>query len=326
MIILQVVLAPQSAPPSPGELHGQSRRALDKTATGAGQETHRVLFQAGPAENPALSLLLTNHQLHAETLDTVRRAFAETTPSYTTDIVYLKDQTLWPTWLSVPLRASHVDTVHAQFRIFDCPDDLRLKEPPRGMFSGGCGGPPPISWPFYHLLVGSIVSGSHGPCGLPFTMKRLVLDFPPATEDDLLPLGRVVETRWSHSPDEIWEEVFDYFSLDDAFNAQCLDNPRLEPAARLIRFVHNMLEFLARLTSDGFFYGRYLHENIGIIELRLDGEVYKTLDLGYHLANVRRWGSDSESFSRRQWYGNFLPWESGVKARRRELGMPAQGQ
>jgi len=87
-----------------------------------------------------------------------------------------------------------------------------------------------------------------------------------------------------------------------------------------------MLEFLARLTSDGFFYGRYLHENIGIIELRLDGEVCKTLDLGYHLANVRRWGSDSESFSRRQWYGNFLPWESGVKARRRELGMPVQGQ
>ena len=113
MIILLVALAPQSAAPDPGDLHGQHRRTLEDTATGAWREAHRVMFPADPTPNPTLPLLLTSRQLHDETLDTLRSAFAVARPSYTADTVYLKDCTLWPTRLSVPVRASHVDTVRA---------------------------------------------------------------------------------------------------------------------------------------------------------------------------------------------------------------------
>lgn len=186
--------------------------------------------------------------------------------------------------LSVPVRASHVDTVRAQFRIFDRPDGLRLEEEtPLGIFGGLAGGLPSIVWPFYHLLVGSMVSGSHGPCGLAFTTNRLVLDFLPASETNLLPLGPVVSGRFGRM-----DELRDFFphdkNMDSSSKARCLDNPGMETAARLMRFVWMKLQSLDRLNE--FDLGKRLHENIGVIEVRLDGKLYKTLDLGYWLAHA----------------------------------------
>ncbi|KAK3379051.1 hypothetical protein B0T24DRAFT_610601 [Lasiosphaeria ovina] len=330
MIILLAAQAPQSTLPDPGELHSQLRRTLDRAplAYSHREQTRRVLFPAHPAANPALPLLLANRQLHDETLDTLRRAFpASSRPSvvYTADIVYLTDYTLWPTWLSVPARAPHVDTVHAQFRIFGCPAAHRLDEPPRGMFSGGAGGPPPVVWPFYHLLVGSMTSGRHAPCGLPFAANRLVLDFLPAPQPGgLLPLGRVVgfgRAAANAGGPLPPENVSEGFGLRRALEAQCRGDPGIEAAARLMTFVVNQLEHLSRLNDSVFEYGKKLHENIGVIEVRLDGKLHETIDLGQCLANMQPW---TPSYARDKWNASFLPWRREVLARRRELGMAAQ--
>ena len=53
---------------------------------------------------------------------------------------------LWPTWLCVPELTTGVENVHATFRIIGTSKDHGSG------FTGGCGGPPLITWSFYNLL------------------------------------------------------------------------------------------------------------------------------------------------------------------------------
>jgi len=330
MIILDVAFSPISSPPKVSDLNTQGRRTLQAKATGAWEESRRVLFPARPAANPCLSLLLTNRRLRDETLDALRRAAATKPLTYTADIVYIKnDCTLYPTWLSVPARAEHVDTIYAQFRIFNRPEStggyVQLdKDPHRGMFSIGCGAPPAIVWPFYHLLVGILTSGTHGPCGAAFTVKKLILDFlPPAADevDGLLPLGKRRRRVRAGNPGGPETRVDEYFGLPDELKGRCMGDPRKEAAAMLMCFVHQRLWYLAQLSAHTFEYGKRLHEHIGVVEVRLDGEAYANIDLGQLLANVKRWGTDESSYSSKKWCDNFVPWKPVVVARRQGLGM-----
>jgi len=329
MVIQLVLLAPQSDPPKPDELSKQQRRPLDATGY-MGELARRVWFPSEPATNPALSLLLTNRQLYDETLDMLQRASkAITSPSYTADIIYLNDGTLWPTWLSTPFRASHADTVHVQFRIFQPPDDLRPGgQPPRRLFNGNS-----FMWSLYHLLLSALVSGSHGPCGIPISVDRLVLDFLPASQPDILPLGPVVSWEWISDPKELGERIFakdirenisDYFPLSTSLQALCGDNAGMEAAARLMRFVKKMLGWLVGLSDEMFEKGKVLFEHVGAIEICLDGRLHKVLDLGRYLANVSGWGGGVGSWRHQTWHNEFLPWRREVEARRRRLGMPVQ--
>ena len=101
----------------------------------------------------------------------------------------------------------------------------------------------------------------------------------------------------------------------------------MEIAARLMRFVWMKLQSLTRLNE--FDLGKRLHENIGVIGVRLDGKLYKTLDLGYWLAHVESrlaavegWDqSTSPRTSRDKLRASFRLWKLEVEARRRELGM-----
>ena len=368
MIIIEVAVAPQTFPPSPSDLHDQSRRTLDRDATGAYEETDRVFFQADAPSNPVLPLLLTSRQLQAETLDTLRRAFSTTTTTratnpltYTAHVIYLKNATLWPTWLSVPIQASHIDTLHAQFRIFPCPEEG--KEMPeasaRGsMFRAGPGVPATIVWPFWHLLIGSLCSGTHSPCGIPFSVGRLVLDFVPVQypgdddDDDHKEkkdggyhgygagAGEGASSSSSSSSSDggsLAQRVYGPIIPDTEFFVPHLrlhtqgklgKSPGMDAAARLMNFALEKIGYMAKLDAVVFHLGKKLHENIGVVELRLDGEVIETLDLARYLDEkeaIKKWRATNRRTLRRRdwrWETDFLPWKREVEARRRELGMP----
>ncbi|KAK3314389.1 hypothetical protein B0H66DRAFT_568351 [Apodospora peruviana] len=321
IIIDLVPHIPSPAPRHPTSLRDQKRRVIERSESGAWSQESRVFFEQTPVPNPVLGLLLTNRQLHDETRAMLKRSFSFDTkparlPSYTLDVVYLKDCTLWSTWLSVPARAPHVDTVFTQFRLFNCPDGMRIAtDTKRDMFQIGCGGPPPIMWPLYHLL---ICAPKFGPCGCAFTMRRLVIDFLPAEEDDLLPLGLTTITRYDDNTPVDWFEV----SLGGSWTPPSADR-RLKGPALMMEFVKAQIRRLMWMEHTEFELAKKMYESIGEIELRLAGEVCTNLDLAESLASLNGWG-DPGSSRQRKWETQFVQWRPWVMARRRELGMPVQ--
>src|SRR5689334_11526060 len=74
-----------------------------------------VLYSPGAASSNNLSLLLVNRQMHAETLENLEMIAYH--PSYSLDIIVLDEVLLLPTWLSVPVNTTSIDTVSVTFRI-----------------------------------------------------------------------------------------------------------------------------------------------------------------------------------------------------------------
>jgi len=317
MIILQAVQAPLNPPnPNLGDLEERIPKA----------HATRLLLPTQPTTNPALPLLLTNRQLYHETLDTLQRAYSSPTslpPSYSGDVIYLRDNgTLWPTWLSVPFRASHADTVHAQFRIFRCPPGLTIPSKPAINFFH--------YERFYEALHGLLesvlASGRFGPCGQPITVDRLVLNFLPAAEVAILPVAPIVKWEWVSDPKECGDRIFakdirpnihDCFYLDKALKGLYLHDPRIEAAARFMCWVFKMLQWIAEMNYYTFSYGKVLFEHVGVIEVHLDGKLYKTLDLGARLARL-----PSNPQLRRP--AELYLWKREVEAKRRKLGWPVE--
>lgn len=268
-----------------------------------------MLFEAAPVPNPALPVLLTNRQLGAEMQDVLRRRFADRRPDYAVDVVYLKDGTLWPTWLSVPVPADHVDTLTARFRLFSCPADMVMPLARRlGLFDSGIGGQPTAIWLFYHLLT---VSFTRGPLGSPITARRLVLDFLPAEEEDILPLGGGFGYR-SRSKKDFYA-TFLPGNYDAA--AEGPADAGSTAAAMMAAFVKAQLRRLLVMVEKrgDWDYGKPLYENIGEIELRQAGKVLATFDLTSMLVKAY------DSAVRSHQNNGLDPWWPWVEARRLEL-------
>jgi len=94
-------------------------------------------------------------------------------------------------------------------------------------------------------------------------------------------------------------------------------------------FALEKIEYMAKLDAVIFDLGKKLHENIGVVEIRLDGEVFETLDLARYLDEkeaIKKWRATNRRTLRRKdwrWETDFLAWKKEVEARRRELGMEA---
>ncbi|KAK0639386.1 hypothetical protein B0T16DRAFT_463069 [Cercophora newfieldiana] len=325
-IIHLALLSPQRDPPHPDDLHKQQRQPLTDST-----ESRRILIPRERAANPALPLLLTNHQLHTETLDTLQRSFQNTTPCYTADIIYLTNGTLWPTWLSTPVRASHAETVHAHFRIFRCPPGLHADP----LLSNQSFNGQSFMYSLHHLLLSCLVSGRHGPCGKPLTVNRLVLDFLPATEpaEKIFPLAEVISWEWLTDPKDLGDRitakdirknVSDLFALPEELKAVYGRDVGLAAAAGFMCYVLRMLEWLGRLDSYVFEYAKALYENVGVVEMRVGGELHKVLDLGTCLGNAPVWERGQRSWLESRWHREVVPWMREVQERRRGLGLPVE--
>ena len=354
MIIKEVVLHSYASPPKPTDLHGQRRRELSKEITGIYDEARRVRFPAGPASNPALSLLLVNHKMYDETLEAVKHISIATPITYTADIIYLKEVTLWPTWLSVPMRASHIDTLYAQFRIFDCPAGKEMPQPAvyKRLFLPGPNDddnnpPQALIWPFYHVLIGSLLSGS--PCGNPVSINRLVLNFLPdmSSMETLLQVHPSI-LQQAHGLcllRQDWVVPFCcperkpplFGNVDPLGGGGDGDGDGHDDYRQYLRriatewlmvYVLDQLEEMARLRMENVELGKIIFENIGFIDVQLDGLCFVKIDLAQALevAHSRKQDDDQSERWARKFPVEFARWKRKVEARRQSLGMPGEGE
>lgn len=149
--VIDLVLGSCRAVPDPSQTNLQEDRQtlhdFDHNGWWAGQnrawESDPELYQSN-----AKSLLQVNQQLRGET-----RSLYSRYSSYVLDVLILNEQTLCPTWLSLPFRTQHVETIHAAIRMHGV-----SAVNGRSGFQGGDGGPPRIVWP-------GELDPSEGSCG-----------------------------------------------------------------------------------------------------------------------------------------------------------------
>lgn len=161
-----------------------------------------VLYLPGAASNN-LSLLLVNRQMHAETVENLGMIAKH--PLYSLDIVVLDEILLLPTWLSVPITTTSLDTINVTFRVsgsYDARKEFDLEMNRKGPYSkwprykgfrGGDGGPPAMSWQVYAVLERFVKVGAAGEVedenmNQHFTARCMRIDFqtPPGVPPEKL--------------------------------------------------------------------------------------------------------------------------------------------
>jgi hypothetical protein len=200
--ILSYAIGSQAiAPPSPRalvaeKLQKNQRTTMPASVTRAWEQAGSVLFPHNRPSITHLPLLLVNYQLKAET-----EAVAVRSSTFTLDIVYLDDVTLWPTWTSLPhpiVPGEVIDELHVQWRLFIAPGAIRMDmSRSRGLFNPSDGGPPAEMWIYYHLLMGLLRFGPAGYRGEKPSLdggiyiRKLIMNFePPEEKDFVLPRER----------------------------------------------------------------------------------------------------------------------------------------
>jgi len=316
LIITEAVIAAARPAPHPTELKHHERRTIPVSESAAWSGSERVFFEK-PMPNLVLPLLLTNWQLHHETRDTVRRLKNTQPLRYTLDVVFLQYRTVWPTWLSVPAPAPHVDEVRVQFRLvnsYDPEAEVKAKR----LFESGLGEPASIAWIFYHLMV-VMASKNAAPYGQPFTVGRLILDVLPAEKGDILPMRRKCCSSYFRGGERV-----EYFGPVLRRPEEERDgDPRVRAAEVCLRFIKREIRDLVGLSQYTFEYGKWIYENIGEIEYRLAGELDAEAKLATKLdAGVPHWGLGRHSYGGDKWQSRYFPWSETIKARRRQIGLP----
>ncbi|KAI0385559.1 hypothetical protein F5Y04DRAFT_187948 [Hypomontagnella monticulosa] len=315
--IFTLVCLAAREPPHPSTCRIEHRRTCEEyDFSRAPIARDRVWFERRALENPMLSLLLVNHQVHQEAQDVLRRI--SDPPNYAIDVMFLKDGTLWPTWLSVPKLRRNLGNMYAQFRVFCPPNYLQTlhTDDPYGSEDPG---PPPIVWLFYHLLSGFL---RNGPLALDrneddggFTVQHLILDFLPASEKGILPFASFIQ---------YFKEVDDMVAPSDVGNNPTRGaDESLLAAEYFAHFIRALLLRLLNLKPTAMKYGRILYENVGDIEIRIDGQFKWRLGIPEMLSKLS-FGDNlgpSRVVTPEQ---RFWHWKQVALARRRKAGLPVE--
>lgn len=289
------------APPGPSEARFLNRCSIDLARKYLEAETRRVRFESKPFPNLVLALLLASKQLRDETLEVLRSKRFLSRPTsperYRLDVVYINNAspppsyprhwvlavtnplpqaTLFPTWLTPPPRETkHIDELHVQFRLFNCPDYMPKNTDP-AMFKSDSrlvG----LVLVFYHLATCVAYLDPWGTGGI--TVGRLVLDFLPAEEGSaVFPLGPIV--RRSGRIKDFFRPYLSHAERDDDWNPS---EPGLRPAAMMMGFVRSSMAIWfreeARLMAGSRWRSGYV-QKIGDVEYRLAGTVQKLTEAG----------------------------------------------
>lgn len=261
-------------------------------------------------QNPALSVLLVNKQLHVEMKDVLRHKRSQK-GNYELDIMYVKDSGLWPTWLSVPTLTTDIDTIHATFRLFNLPDNIPKEMKYRNMWLGGDGGPPSGVWVFYKMFTRFLEQNiGPWPCRIEeeaqsITVQRLVLDVVTPAEPDILPLAST-----SRRP------TVDYMGRF-FLKAENESTPAVRIFANFIRREIGALLCMGYHTTG---YGEMLHERFGTIEIRVNGEEYHKWDLSDVFARLPLSDDQWGTFSAVQRKASYRHWKTDTAEKRRKAG------
>ncbi|KAF4980209.1 hypothetical protein FZEAL_3720 [Fusarium zealandicum] len=246
-----VVCSPTEAPSSPSASQ-KGRYQLLESLSG-----DRGIWQL-PPENPAISLLLVNKQVHIEVKDVLGHVPAD----YHVDIMFVKRYGLWTTWTIPRLPSTqYIDSVHATFRLFDPTDDLEPRFRNSLNFEGGAGGPEPALWAFYNLLIVLLCRGP-GYFGPPrssepsrtnsqYVVKKIVVDILAPTDGATHRSLVWSDKECQGKPSRLHMYGRDLFDVEESAPEKCL-------ASYIINHLHDLID----LTYHTMNYGMVLHESV----------------------------------------------------------------
>lgn len=82
-----------------------------------GNRREKIIAVLDPPKPTALSLLLTNRQLCAETTEESRQ-----NADARLDIMFVEEREIWPTWTQVPINCRNFETIEANMRVIGLPN------------------------------------------------------------------------------------------------------------------------------------------------------------------------------------------------------------
>lgn len=261
-------------------------------------------------QNPALPVLLVSKQLQAEMEGVLNRKRSQKA-NYALDIMYVKSCGLWPTWLSVPILTTNIDTLHATFRLFKQPDNVPKGMLYPNMWRGGDGGPPSGVWIFYRMFTGFLEQQiGPWPCRIEgdaekITVQRLIIDVLTPVEPNILPLAPT--TR---------RPGLDYMGR---FSQRAENTP---PSAAHI-FANFIQREIGGLLCMGYYttgYGNILHERFGSIEIQVNGTRHHMWDLSDLFSRLPLSDDQWGTFSARERKASYRQWKLDTAEKRQRAG------
>ncbi|KAI0160574.1 hypothetical protein GGR57DRAFT_519430 [Xylariaceae sp. FL1272] len=292
-IIEDLAWLPVDPPKDSAALLAEDRMTIPQTDTVPGICEVRQVFDASqPPAFPGTKDVLA--RLEKKLVD------------YVLDIFYRRNLHVYPTCLSVPAYASNVRAVYTQFRISNVLDADAFSSSITWMFRGGAGGPPLFYWIFYHLLRGLTrlgpqgkrtaksaknrksnkdseisISHNHAATGKGITIENVIIDFVPTEGPSVLPLGPYKGS-----------DAYKVFRGRSG-NWKALADSRLVAGDLMSDWIIGKLELLMyKYCRDCLCYNKFVYERIGNIEVRLDGVLRKSFDLGSLFAELTDPGYD----------------------------------
>ncbi|KAM0327580.1 hypothetical protein ACHAQA_005873 [Verticillium albo-atrum] len=243
------------------------------------------------------------------------------------DVLFVNDGGLWPTWLSQPGPARHVDMLHAQFRVEELSKDKDVASTWKKIqWGNGRGSGKKAALTFGRLITSYLQSGPTLP---PFstydsraenTIGRLVLDVPlaPEAEDGSSPvIPRFAGERYLFGAPGRFVARREDGQLEWVRSREEAD-PRRLPAEKLAYFMR--LE-LIRILKCRHFTHEILYDGIGVMEIRVDGELRWLVDTEAQIQHARQTDPDDEAWCPRHPKSSFMCQMEKVHSRRKERGL-----
>jgi len=259
----------------------------------------RVFYDTSvsPAELVTNSaLLLTSRQICAETryvLDHLRRTKQL---HYALDIMFVNEDSVWPTWLGMPALATHIDSLTATIRICGPAGNMKY-------WRGGDGCGPFNVWVYYALMERFFRCGApsfntrvaHRDLDRGVTVGALVIDVisPTADETKLWPKGRHEWSTWQNGQ----RSTADGVVRSENQTATATTGPGTRIPIRIDHyscgrngwsvFYSAISRGLVNMGYHSAAYGGFLMERVGTVQFRHDGQTVSTLELAKSLAEMR---------------------------------------
>lgn len=259
----------------------------------------------------ARGLILTNHQLHAETVG--RMASVD----YDLDIMVVDEAELWPSWLRLPsVVCRRVDTVRVSIRTVGSPP------PRRSMFQPGDGGPAQMAWSFFSLLerflrLGPVAPGHpHGPeSRMKSTDRGLSIR---NLELDVRPPGRIPARYKLAAPDQRLVRPGTP-RRDRRGEKNLIMHPQ-----EVAEFLCDMIQALTDMSYYTAAHGAVLFERVGRIQVRVDGQPPREWCLAEILADFPADHPPPASYQtlRNPKLAHFPTWREHAWSRRARFGLP----
>lgn len=256
-VIYHIILTSPDPPPSPS-VNRDNRTALNPSLRAQEIESFQgcTLYPSIPPKIASMALLLCNRQIHNEISATIAHLKLAKKLYYEIDCEIANEQTIYPTWLLIPVYFTSIPCIYVTFRLSGACVG-------RSSFHHGCGGPGKMIWSLLALLNRFLKRGpdfgflAPSIASKPFQVEKLILNVTIPT----LSAGETLQlpiTQWPFRGG--WEGEF------------------VHPET----VVNIMMEGFWEIFNErghGIGYGKFIASRVASMSLKCDGEERHTWDL-----------------------------------------------